>query len=82
VILQGLVNRLFGQISSAVDFDQQVTDFYMAVLDQVTIKPVIAGSLNISRQKAEDLVNQITEEVMSSILDYRAYCAIEECKIQ
>ena len=53
----------------------------MAVMAKITLKPVIAGCLNISTEKAAQDVKAITENMMESILDFTAHCEIEEAKI-
>jgi len=54
----------------------------MAVMAKITLKPVIAGCLNISTEKAAKDVKAITENMMESILDYTAHCELEEAKIE
>lgn len=48
---------------------------------RISVKRVFETSLEISKQKTYQDITAMTERIMSSILDYEAFCECEEASV-
>lgn len=89
MVIAGLMKRLVNQLPAfepntnnrTDDFQVKVANLYLLLQKRTSMKQVFQVSLDISQQKTFDDIDGITERIMSHILDYEAYCEIEEANL-
>lgn len=64
------------------DFQLKVTNFYMMLEKRLHMKRIFKDVLSIDQTKAIDDIDIVTERVANYILDYEAFCEIEEENIK
>ena len=56
----------------------QVTNFYLLLQKRISLKQVFTQSLDVNMSKQAQDIDALTEQVMSTICDFEAFCEIEE----
>lgn len=89
-VVTGLMQRLLSQLPAfeldseirTEDFQLRVTNFYMMLEKRLHMKRIFKDVLSIDQSKSIDDIDVITERVANYILDYEAFCEIEEENIK
>ena len=64
------------------DFQVKITNFYMMLEKRLQMKRIFKDVLSIDQRASFDNIDVITERVANCILDYEAFCEIEEQNIK
>lgn len=64
------------------DFQVQVTNFYLLLQKRISLKQVFTQSLDVNLTKQTQDIDSLTEQVMSTICDFEAFCEVEESMIE
>ena len=64
------------------DFQLKITNFYMMLEKRLYMKRIFKDVLSIDQSKSIEDIDVVTERVANYILDYEAFCEIEEENIK
>ena len=89
-VIAGLMQRLLNQLPAfefdtnvrSHDFQVKITNFYFMLEKRLQMKRIFKDVLSIDQRKNLEDIDVITEKVANFILDYEAFCEIEEQNIK
>ena len=81
-VIGGLMKRLLDQIPAKVpgtqylsdDFEVQISNLYIILEKRVSLNNIYEVSLGVNMAKTQEEIIQITERIMSIILEYNDFC--------
>ena len=80
--MKRLLNQLPAKIPNTEirsnDFQVKISNVYLLLQKRVSMKKIFEVSMDISMRKTYEDINQMTERIMTMILDYDDFCEEQE----